>query len=196
MQIETYEIEESKEELALLAADSEAIELIDKLGLAGQKKLSNGKTVTRFPYRKMTKEESSVYGLLFPKRSLLEDYSDGIIPVRVLQVAAHAKETGFLSKMVVWHPENADIPDPILVGSRPDPVHSWIEEVFILARWGTALESLEVLAKKAKAVWLNKVKADLARAKARIEADAMTIASFEKLDVIPNLNESIVYSGL
>jgi len=49
MQVETYEIEEIKDELGIMAADSEAGDLIEKLGLEGQKKLFNGETVTRMP---------------------------------------------------------------------------------------------------------------------------------------------------
>jgi hypothetical protein len=193
MQIETYEIEESKDELALMACDSEALELIEKLGLEGQKSLSDKETVTRFPYRKMTKEESNVYGLLFPQRSLLEKYKDGIIPLRVLQVAAHCKELDFLENITVWYPENADITDPVLVGTRKDPEKSYITEVYILARWGSALESLEALAVKAKKMWIERAKSELINISSKVKADIEAIDSIQNSDAMPNLSGTFSY---
>jgi hypothetical protein len=195
MQIETYEIEESKDEMARLGADSESIDLIEKLGLHGQKGLSNGEKAERLPYRKMTEEEGNIYGLLFPKKTPIEDYSDSIIPLRVLQVAAHAKELNFCESLRVWHPENADIEGPILVGSRKHPENSHITEIFVLARWGEALETLEALAVRAKKIWINHERIKAMDAKDKLERDVEALNRFEKSNVIPVFKKEIYYSG-
>jgi hypothetical protein len=88
MKVETYEVEEVKGELETMAADSEAIELCQKLNLQGQLSRTNIGTATRNPYRLMSCEEMFVYSLLCPKKVELRQYKDGPIPLRVLQVAA------------------------------------------------------------------------------------------------------------
>lgn len=148
MQVETYEIEEIKSsEAATMAADSEAIELIEKLGLAGQRTLVNTDTATRFPYPRMTKVQAVVFGAVFPARDPLSKFDAGIIPVRVLQVAAFCKDFPQTAYLEVWH---TGVPrkDPILVG-RTSQYHS---DNYLLARWGDALESFDVLAEKAKSI--------------------------------------------
>src|ERR1700748_3525696 len=102
MLVETFEVEESTDEMALMAADSDGIDLIEKLGLSGQKRFVDSENVVRFPYRKMTKDEALVYGMLCPKQSQVENYSDGIMPLRILQIVAHARELNFLDGMTVW----------------------------------------------------------------------------------------------
>lgn len=193
MLVETYEIEETQSEAATLAADSESIELIERLNLIGQLGLTDTKTATRFPYRKMTKREADVYGVLCPRRARLESYSDGIIPVRVLQVAAHANETGFLKSMEVWFPENADIKDPVLVGMREAKnEHGWNDtERYILARWGEVLEDLSTLAIEATKLVRSKLKAKLQSVRREVEFD---LAALEG-DEIP-LDKDITYYGL
>lgn len=69
------------------------------------------------------------------------------VPLRVLQVAAWAKEHPLVGYLEVWH--TADIKkDPILVGRR----ECYGGENFLLARWGDALESFDVLQVKAQEV--------------------------------------------
>lgn len=169
MLVETYEVEETNSEAAGLAADSEAAELIARLELTGQQKLLNPDTVTRFPYRKMTKQEGQVYGILCPCKSKLRDYDDGIIPVRVLQVAAHVLELGFVDRVEVWHPENADIKDPVLVGVKGPEYGD--RQLFILARWGAELPPFGELLIAAKARWTDNRRAMLASIKAKVEAE-------------------------
>lgn len=91
MLVETFELEEVAEQPPELEA--EAVALIEKLGLDGQQ--------TRIPYRKMTEEETFVYGILCPMRTPLKKYKEGPIPLRVLQVAAHATDVGMLDRKSV-----------------------------------------------------------------------------------------------
>jgi hypothetical protein len=144
MQVETYEIEEVKGELGTMAADSEAIELCQKLGLTGQLSLTDEKTETRFPYPKLSAVQSTVFHALFPQETKLEEFSSGIIPLRVLQVAAFCKEQPLLKRLVIWHPEDIR-KDPILLGRTAE----YGGDYYLLARWGDALESFEKLQEKA-----------------------------------------------
>lgn len=178
-QVETYEAEDaSHSDASTMANDAEAIALIESLGLTGQQKLVNTGTITRVPYRAMEAREALVYGTLFDGRSKVENYSGEAIPLRVLQVIAHARECGMFESLVVWHPKTYEIHDPVLVGIRKElsyPDHenatmrTYTKEVFfILARWGKALLPLEQLeatatdlCRKARLHKLNAVAAQL-----------------------------------
>lgn len=92
MQVETYEVTEL-DATGELECEADAVALIEELGLAGQQELitGRGKTKQRMPYRKMTAEEFRVYNTIFGQKVNIRTYSDEPIPLRVLQVAAHAK---------------------------------------------------------------------------------------------------------
>lgn len=157
MQVETYEIEEYAAD-ANPEQDAKALELIAKLGLKGQEELvrktdDGGK---RLQYPEMTAQEIAVYGAIFPVRTKLSDYSHGIIPVRVLQVAAHAVE--FCDGLQVWHKKHRD-PDPLLVGYKGQ---DWSPRKLIrLARWGDALKDFSELVKEARVIIKAKLEIDL-----------------------------------
>src|SRR3990167_9273749 len=109
MEVETYETEEATS--ACKPEDMEQVKkLVDELELDGQKELLVPEQ--RFPYRKMTKQEERVYKLLCPGQSNLTSYDDSAIPLRILQVAAHAKSLSVFKKLVIWHADNADVKDP------------------------------------------------------------------------------------
>lgn len=178
MQIETYEVEEITGEMGIMAADAEAIDLCEKLGLVGQKQLANPDTATRNPYREITAEERAVFEACFPNKTALENYSDGIIPLRVLQLVAHCKSENLFSKFEVWHPQRGQV-DPLLVATRTVRPAGWNwdrTDTFLLARWGDALESIDKLREKAKKIltvkWGNKLR----------EARAEVLASDEQLE--------------
>lgn len=152
MQIETYEIEEVKGEAGNLAADAEAIELAERLGLAGQQKLCKPDTLTRIPYPKLTALQRVVFETMFPNKTPVENYSDGIIPLRVLQVVAYCRENRLHKRLEVWHPEPGEV-DPVLIGTDRESTYSAGDD-YLLARWGEALEPFNALAEKAKAKWV------------------------------------------
>lgn len=153
MKVETYEIEEVTGELGNMAADSEAAELVAKLGLTGQQTLMDPDTETRFPYREMTAQEKLVFELHCPQKTKLEDYKSGIIPLRVLQVAAFCKDMSQVKFMEVWHPQDARL-DPVLVG-RTD---GWGGKFYLLARWGEVWKDLPELVSDARPILLAKMK--------------------------------------
>lgn len=164
MQVETYEIEDASSEASAMANDAAALELIEKLGLTGQSSLLNKDTVTRVPYRAMERTEMIVYKALCDEDVKLENYSADAIPVRVLQVAAHAKETGMFNDLRVWYPKEARIDDPVLVGiirtklypNEPQYESLTRDTFYILARWGKTLLSLEKLEETAVKMCRNR----------------------------------------
>jgi len=174
MQIQTYEIEEiNSSEAATLAADGEAVELMEKLGLTGQQSLlSNDGNQTRFPYPVMTKLEALVYSTCFPQKTKLQDFAVEIIPVRVLQVAAFCRDFSQTAYLEIWHPPISKV-DPILVGRKS----CYSGEQYILARWGSALLPFETLLEQAKEKYkkvatlkLMKLESDL-----RLKRENMTL---------------------
>lgn len=153
--VETYEIEEaltpggSTEEI-----EEAAVELISKLGLTGQGRLvssrSDGEAPDRMPYAVMTGQERAVYEALFPQKTKVENYAEGIIPLRVLQVIGFCRDGNFFRRMEVWHRKVRDT-DPLLVGWMPHPNRSWDEVPCLLARWGTdALRPFSALVAEAR----------------------------------------------
>jgi hypothetical protein len=139
MQVETYEMTEVVDQN--IQENEECLGLIESLGLSGQQSLINPNKTTFFPYRKMTKEEKIVYETMLPASCALEEFKEGQIPLRVLQVASHAKSLDFFDKgLIVFHSKNADVKDPVLVGRHcNDKQYSWSYDQYILARWGEVL---------------------------------------------------------
>lgn len=179
MQVETYECHETASEP--IEAAEEAIELIESLGLEGQKELISGESgekQARCPYREMTDDERFVYHTLCPARIKLKDYKRTPIPLRVLQVAAHAQSLGLFKELIVLDKESAAEKDPVLVGVMADKQYSWMGKDYILARWGDELEAFVVLLKRAAAKKREQWKGQLAKAQAEA---ATLIASIDGL---------------
>jgi hypothetical protein len=150
MKVETYEIEEAKAEPQL---EAEAVELIEKLGLAGQRSLVKDTSAgeTRIPYREMTKGERVVFERVFPKQEKVEEYASGIIPVRVLQVVSHGKE--LFERVEVWSSEGGS--EFLLIGLNGTKWNN--QKSFVLARWGVSLLTMDQIQGAAKKL----VKADM-----------------------------------
>jgi hypothetical protein len=175
MKIETYECEELRgSEATTMAADAEAIELIEKLGLEGQRKLANPDTCTREPYREMTKLELFVWSSVCPEKTEVTQYRLSPIPLRVLQVIAYARELGIYTRLEVWHPKQVK-EDPILVGVPNN--EQWSSKRHLIARWGDVLVPFAELQERAKEVMarnfaaaLDEIKQEVTRAEANIKA--------------------------
>jgi len=154
MQIETYEVTEMNAE-GIIECDKEAILLAESLGLEGQKSListdADGNTQARMPYRLMSEEEFAVYSALMPNKTRIEEYKDGIIPLRVMQIVAHCRDMSYFDEIAVWHPK-AGKDDPVLVGIKKNKQYAWQAENYILARWGETLVPFEEMTRKAIAL--------------------------------------------
>lgn len=170
MQIETYEIEEVKGELGNMAADSEAIELIGKLELDGQQKLTCPDTATRFPYPRLSATQAVVFGTLFPQKTSVRSYSQGIIPLRVLQVIAFCKDMPQTKCLRIWHAASVK-EDPVLVGSTSE----YSNEEYLLARWGDSLLPFDALKEKALPLITNNLTLDLSKAKQKLDSYTATV---------------------
>lgn len=153
MLVETFECQETAAEP--IEATEEAIRLIGELGLEGQQKLIRkseepGEFDKRNPYRLIRADEAFVYSILCPSVVALSQYDAGPIPLRVLQIAAHAQEF-YKHLYVMYQPETAE-KDPVLIGTD-EKKYSYSQEITkkdaILARWGDELESFPVLLKRA-----------------------------------------------
>jgi hypothetical protein len=192
MNVETYEIEQATSEAAEMAMDGAAVELIEKLGLVGQRKLINPETDTRNPYRAMTEEEKVVYKAVLAEESSLEKFSSETIPLRVLQVAAHAKECGLFSRLVVWSaPAAVVITDPLLLGMVKNPEYSWMETPFMLARWGRELLPFSEMKRLAIDILrperIDKLEAIIRTAQLRLEI-IKTTTSLKALSLTPEIS--------
>ncbi len=137
MDVETYEVSEVVSDGAV-ECDSEAIRLADELGLEGQKGLVSASGIERLPYRMMSEVERIVYGAILPENTTVEKFDSMPIPLRVLQVIAHARSLEIFKELRVWHSRDARVKDPLLVAYKGD---QWSSIPFILARWGVELLS-------------------------------------------------------
>lgn len=169
MQVETFECQETAAEP--IEASEEAVRLIEEMGLTGQRALvgksKTGDRDVRGPYREMTDEERFTYGVLCPEVVSLEKYSRSPIPLRVLQIAAHAKSLGLFNRIKVWDRESVAEKDPVLVAETGQ--YEWSpEKVFILARWGEELETFSVLLKRATDILRQQAKQNLEAALAAV----------------------------
>lgn len=175
MEVETYEVlsldVRADGTVFNETVDAEAIALVETLGLEGQKRWTQESNdtepvVTRVPYRRVEAREVVVFRTLFPQEIPIERYSAEPIPLRVLQVAAHAKDLGL--ELYVWCPNDSQVDDPVLIGKRKDPTASWRKESLLLARWGRALLPFEELQEKAKKIIISQARLAISSAKAEI----------------------------
>lgn len=172
MQVETYEITETGTE-GLIENVEETKSLIESLGLEGQKKFLNAdKPDQLFPYRRMTAQEELVYDLILGEKTALSRYEEAVIPVRVLQVAAHVTQLGFCREIEVWHKPSVNIKDPLLVGIRGE---MWSPERYLLARWGEILLPFEELCVMAKEILIADLKNEFAKEKGELESAGQRI---------------------
>ncbi len=150
--IETFECNEVAHEPIEIA--EEASGLIESLGLEGQANYVakvNEKVTQRCPYRLITAEEMAVYRILCPEATKIEKYDAAPIPLRVLQLAAHAKVVISGVRLMVWDKVKHAVKDPVLVGEIG---YEWRpEKTYILARWGEQLDAFAtMMAQAAEAV--------------------------------------------
>jgi len=193
MQVESYECQEVAAEPAEIS--EEAARLIAECGLEGQQALyqpkTPEKTAGRVPYRRMTAEEEFVFKQLCPQTTPAKQYRDDAMPLRVLEIVAHAQSLDFFESVVVWHRESVNVQDPVLVGIHvPDPKANWTKHNYILARWAEALDEWPALVKQALGTWrkimLGKVGALVRQAQQDYDllqnADDIPLANAAKYD--------------
>lgn len=166
MQIETYECQEVTE---TLEQSEEAKALVESLGLSEQRKFYTPSEQPVFPYRKMTAQEKIVYHTILASYAELSKFGESAVPLRVLQVAAHAAQCfqDKQHKLIVYHSPNADVKDPLLtlrVGS------DYTYEEYILARWGEVLDNFNTLKEHAKKIWIATKRQETAEGMSKLKS--------------------------
>lgn len=167
-----------------MAVDAEAVSLIEQLGLEGQQAITNKETLTREPYREMTKLEHFVWSSVCPEKTEVTRYRLSPMPLRILQVIAYARSLGIYEVLQVWHPRVVKN-DPLIVGVPKGETYSLKRH--LIARWGESLAPFEELREHAKEVFQRQFVAELAKLKreiAQAEADipSRVQLSFDKED--------------
>lgn len=151
MEVETYECSETATET--IEASEEALAIVEQLGMEGQKGLFcqrvEDESARRCPYSEGTAEQIRVFSLLCPMRFTLATYSRCPIPLRVLQVAAHATSLGIFDRLEIWDHPSQNTQDPILV-AHTLPQYQSGNKIHLLARWGETLDEWPAMVRIAK----------------------------------------------
>ena len=183
MKVETFEIAQEENNAFNGQIEAEALELIESLELKGQQDFIGKDEETDvkrvIPYRKATAEQREIIKLLFPELTKVDEFREEPIPLRVLQVIAFVRQncSEEMPYIGIHHVKGID-KDPVLVAKKS----SWDSDFYLLARWGDALESWSVLAKKAEDVWkkqtqikLNLIKSEIVAAEAQLKAGVVEL---------------------
>jgi hypothetical protein len=181
MMVETFEATEGTENL------DEIQDLIDELGLEGQQKLVHP-SGERNPFREMTLEENLVYKTLLPKEIALAAYDRGAIPRRVLEIARDNQR--HFTELHVWCPLSLKDKDPLLLGVNVNPERTWERKYFMLARWGEALESYEVLKERAAKMSLTLYKQQLEGVRDQVEGALKQAKGLDAMSFLAMANGS------
>ena len=160
MKIQEYACETAPQSVEFT---DEAIALIEKLGATGQEGYYKPNE-SPIPYRKMSKLEYAVYKACLPVRDNIDKFNAGPIPLRVLQIGAHA--TSMLEgTLVIWH-AGVGKDDPLLTLRQGN---EWNGEYYLLARWADELEEFSVLIERAADELTIKARSELAKMKSEID---------------------------
>jgi hypothetical protein len=93
-----------------------------------------------------------------------------------LQVVAHVREFDFIKRVEVWHPTDARDKDPVLVAVERNKEYDWMNgPLYILARWGDALKSVDQLSAEASKIWAAKVRSELATILNTVQSEIASI---------------------
>ena len=167
MLTETYEIQEITAEAC--ETDEEALAIIERCGLSCQK----AKNGNRLSFEQLNRMQTTVINWLFPTSSSIESYSAGGIPLRILET--YEEHKGEFDHWVVRYAPPAQIVDPILLACNEYEHFATgrivSSDVFLIGRWGDALESWEALFEKAMTACRKAMCRNLALVKSKIDSD-------------------------
>jgi hypothetical protein len=187
MQVESYLLEEQIATLTEPEDLEEWEKKVEELGLEGQKKLQSGEGISPIPFKRMTKEEQHVYQTLFRTHEPLHSYSGSTIPLQILSLIALAEKEGYYNSIVIWHDE--EVVDPLVIGIWQDPEQSWIENYYLIGRFGEELSPFSELKALARERWiafrrakLEKLKEESQRYLNTIESDADAFVNGQNID--------------
>lgn len=190
MQVEIYDERETQSDTLEREPDTEALALIEELGLQAQKHESGQRLTHPVP----TAEQAFILDMLFPERTKLEDYDAGGIPLRVLKEirSYRAEHPGVV--LVVCHAPPVQVKDPVLLAYHGE--YQWMATHLLgkvsgkmthrmVARWGDALESWEALSTRAQQAAADIVET-MGKKLARLAAD---IRDGHRVSEIPEITQ-------
>ena len=180
MEVETFEVTEIGEDLKPECTE-EQLAMIEKLGLEGQQSLLTGnEEVPIMPYQQLSADLMKVLTTVFPTSMKVEEYDRGPIPLRVLQIVAHAREIPQFKEIFVWCHENAADKDPVLVAKGEG-----YSEYYLLARWGMdALVSFDELTRMAAESMRGAIKSILVKIQSEVRSQMDHIDEIPSIEVI------------
>lgn len=169
MLIEDYVVKEMDTEG--MESDPLAMEIIDRMNLANQLTSSG-----RISFNTLTKDQQFVINNLFPSYTTVVDYKE-CIPLRILELYERYHDD--YEHWIIRHVPPAEVIDPILIaynGSEwtgKGSINS--TEVYLVARWGDALEAWSSLYDKAKVVWRQRMRTKLQIILSKVQTDIKLI---------------------
>ena len=186
--------EASPDIMQALVEDGETSMLIESLGLSGQAELykPNDKGQLQVhPYREISAEELVVFGTMFPEKCCVTKFRQSPIPLRVLQIIEHVRSLSDpdMAYLEVWAPKPGKV-DPILVARKS----YYQSPIFLLARWGSALESFADLKLAAVNKLTAKLTQQLEELKIKVEHRLLNVRSFVQANTDAG-TESAIYAG-
>ena len=180
MKVETFECQETAAEPIEMA--EEAIRMIDELDLEGQRALvskDKNDQPTRCPYSEVSKEQAFVIRYCTPRSVDVKQYSAGHIPVRVLQVIAHAMSIGM--EDITVHRNDLEVVDDLIVTGTMalDPDRTYNKTTFLLARWGKELTNWAKLSQTALIAYKAMVKNKFSEIKSIIASEEAALGAID-----------------
>jgi hypothetical protein len=163
VQIETYQVEDA--EWPGDEVDKEAyLALAEKIGAKKQVDLVNDEGA--IPFQRMSDAVKHTWKAFCPGQHRLAEFSDSMIPMRVMKLLDHCIEKKYFGHIEIWT-ESETNPDPVAVGYMGNDAR------YLLARWGEALLSWPEVVKKAREKWIakrtNECNAKAAECQSRID---------------------------
>lgn len=152
VKVESYLIEDTNLEQTLSQEQVEEFKKqAEQLGLEGQKKLFEHEGI--IPFHRLSDGEVKIWEMYCSNHLKIKEYSEGVIPLRVLSLVGIAVMKEYFTEIQVWT-EFEKEQDPIIVGIKE-------KAKYLIARWGLSLRPWEEVIKLAKEKWISKARAKL-----------------------------------
>ena len=148
---------------------------MEKVEIYNVAEITSSTTEQRLEFMLFSKEQSGVYGVVCPNRESIEAEKilDYPLPDRVKDIVKLAEVDHRFYKYEVWHADQYEIKDPILLGRVKDPgnpTYTWNDKFYLIARWGEELKPFQELKVKAIAFMKEHSIASALKLKAMVNA--------------------------
>lgn len=145
--VETFLVKENANLVGKEPKTKEWKELVEELGLSGQKALTmEAKNNEPVPFTYMKTQMRGVLNTLCPVKVAAADYNVEAIPLEALAMFKLAKD--YFERVEIWYDDEA--PDPVMVGLlKPEEWNLENKKPYLIARWGAELADWDKLYKEA-----------------------------------------------